>query len=109
MKQNVDGGSFSEYPSTKPDLDKYEQSSYAASANTVTLNNSSAVSAGSYVVVKDASSNPNTAPEKVIGAIERSHDNYTSDAWGSSSSAKLWVWDPVDKQYESDNASVTLN
>ena len=109
LKQNMDGGSFSEYPSTKPDLDKYEQSSYAASANTVTLDNSSAVSAGSYVVVKDASSNPNTAPEKVIGAIERSHDNYTSDAWGSSSSAKLWVWDPVDKQYESDNASVTLN
>ena len=51
----MDGGSFSEYPSTYPDLDKYEQSSYAASATTVTLDNSYAVSDGSYVMDKDAS------------------------------------------------------
>ena len=109
MKQNMDNGSFSTYPSSGSAPTAYSQSSYAASANTVTLNNSSPpFKAGSYVVVKDASSNPNTDPEKVIGAIERSHDNYTSDAWGSSSSAKLWVWDPVDKQYESDNASVII-
>ena len=109
VKQNMDGGSFSTYPSTEPDnLTVYKQSSYSSSANTATLDNSSAVSAGSYVIVKDNSSNPNTAPETVIGVIERSHDNYTSDAWDNSSSSKLWVWDPVDKQYESDNATVTL-
>ena len=110
VKQNMDNGSFSTYPSSGSAPTAYSQSSYAASANTVTLNNSSPpFKAGSYVVVKDNSSNPNTAPETVIGAIECSAVNYTSDAWGSSSSAKLWIWDPVDKQYESDDASVTLN
>jgi len=111
VKQNMDNGSFSTYPSSGSAPTAYSQSSYAASANTVTLNNSSPpFKAGSYVVVKDASSNPNTAPEKVIGAIECSALNYTSDAWGSSSSAKLWIWDPVDKQYESDDTeAVTMN
>ena len=111
VKQNMDNGSFSTYPSSGSAPTAYSQSSYAASANTVTLNNSSPpFKAGSYVVVKDASSNPNTAPEKVIGAIECSALNYTSDAWGSSSSAKLWIWDPVDKQYESDDTeAITMN
>ena len=111
VKQNMDNGSFSTYPSSGSAPTAYSQSSYAASANTVTLNNSSPpFKAGSYVVVKDNSSNPNTAPETVIGAIECSALNYTSDAWGSSSSAKLWIWDPVDKQYESDNTeAVTMN
>lgn len=108
VKQNMDGGSFSTYPSSGSTPTAYSQSSYAASANTVTLDNTSAVSAGSYVVVKDNSSNPNTAPQTVIGAIEQGPDNYTSDAWGTSSSAKLWVWDPVNKQYETDSANVTL-
>ena len=111
VKQNMDNGSFSTYPSSGSAPTAYSQSSYAASANTVTLNNSSPpFKAGSYVVVKDNSSNPNTAPETVIGAIECSARNYTSDAWGSSSSAKLWIWDPVDKQYESDDTeAVTMN
>ena len=111
VKQNMDNGSFSTYPSSGSAPTAYSQSSYAASANTVTLNNSSPpFKAGSYVVVKDNSSNPNTAPETVIGVIECSARNYTSDAWGSSSSAKLWIWDPVDKQYESDNTeAVTMN
>ena len=111
VKQNMDNGSFSTYPSSGSAPTAYSQSSYAASANTVTLNNSSPpFKAGSYVVVKDNSSNPNTAPETVIGAIECSALNYTSDAWGSSSSAKLWIWDPVDKQYESDDTeAVTMN
>ena len=111
VKQNMDNGSFSTYPSSGSAPTAYSQSSYAASANTVTLNNSSPpFKAGSYVVVKDNSSNPNTAPETVIGAIECSAVNYTSDAWGSSSSAKLWIWDPVDKQYESDDTeAVTMN
>ena len=111
VKQNMDNGSFSTYPSSGSAPTAYSQSSYAASANTVTLNNSSPpFKAGSYVVVKDNSSNPNTAPETVIGVIECSALNYTSDAWGSSSSAKLWIWDPVDKQYESDDTeAITMN
>ena len=107
VKQNMDGGSFSTYPSSGSAPTAYSQSSYAASANTVTLDNTSAVSAGSYVVVKDNSSNPNTSPQTVIGGIEQVADNYTSDAWGTSSSAKLWVWDPVNKEYETDSANVT--
>ena len=109
VKQNMDGGSFSTYPSSGTAPTAYSQSSYSASAKTLTVDNVSAISSGSYVVVKDNSSNPNTAPQTVIGVIERGPDNYTSDAWDTSSNSKVWVWDPVDKRYEADNATVTLN
>ena len=109
VKQNMDGGSFSTYPASGTAPPAYSQSSYSASAKTLTVDNVSAISSGSYVVVKDNSSDPNTAPQTVIGVIERGPDNYTSDAWDNSSNTKVWVWDPVDKRYEADNATVTLN
>ena len=107
VKQNMDGGDYSTFPSDGTVPTTYSQDSYSASSNTLAIDNNSMLP-GSYVVVKDTSSDPNTAPHKVIGIIEKSHDNFTSDAWGKPSSSKLWVWDPVDKQYEADSNSVTI-